>query len=222
HGALGVVFPSTDVRLVDLEDPSIDVEDGTPGEIIVKGPQVFSGYLDAPEETARVFTEDGWLRTGDVAINRDGFLVMSDRKKELILSGGFNVYPSQVEAAIRSMPGVKDVAVVGLPAGEAREEVTAALILEDDAPMITLAQVRAWAEKYVSHYALPRQIAIITDLPRNPLGKVMRRKVKEQLLDPANRMIESAQRAIGEAAAAVSERLSPGDTATEQKSDEND
>ena len=222
HGALGVVFPSTDVRLVDLEDPSIDVEDGTPGEIIVKGPQVFSGYLDAPEETARVFTEDGWLRTGDVAINKDGFLVMSDRKKELILSGGFNVYPSQVEAAIRSMPGVKDVAVVGLPAGEAREEVTAALILEDDAPMITLAQVRAWAEKYVSHYALPRQIAIITDLPRNPLGKVMRRKVKEQLLDPANRMIESAQRAIGEAAAAVSERLSPGDTATEQKSDENE
>ena len=222
HGALGVVFPSTDVRLVDLEDPSIDVEDGTPGEIIVKGPQVFSGYLDAPEETARVFTEDGWLRTGDVAINKDGFLVMSDRKKELILSGGFNVYPSQVEAAIRSMPGVKDVAVVGLPAGEAREEVTAALILEDDAPMITLAQVRAWAEKYVSHYALPRQIAIITDLPRNPLGKVMRRKVKEQLLDPANRMIESAQRAIGEAAAAVSERLSPGDTATEQKTDENE
>ena len=219
---MGVVFPSTDVRLVDLEDPSIDVEDGTPGEIIVKGPQVFSGYLDAPEETARVFTEDGWLRTGDVAINKDGFLVMSDRKKELILSGGFNVYPSQVEAAIRSMPGVKDVAVVGLPAGEAREEVTAALILEDDAPMITLAQVRAWAEKYVSHYALPRQIAIITDLPRNPLGKVMRRKVKEQLLDPANRMIESAQRAIGEAAAAVSERLSPGDTSTEQKSDENE
>ena len=186
------------------------------------GPQVFSGYLDAPEETARVFTEDGWLRTGDVAINKDGFLVMSDRKKELILSGGFNVYPSQVEAAIRSMPGVKDVAVVGLPAGEAREEVTAALILEDDAPMITLAQVRAWAEKYVSHYALPRQIAIITDLPRNPLGKVMRRKVKEQLLDPANRMIESAQRAIGEAAAAVGERLSPGDTSTEQKSDENE
>ena len=148
--------------------------------------------------------------------------MMSDRKKELILSGGFNVYPSQVEAAIRSMPGVKDVAVVGLPAGEAREEVTAALILEDDAPMITLAQVRAWAEKYVSHYALPRQIAIITDLPRNPLGKVMRRKVKEQLLDPANRMIESAQKAIGEAAAAVSERFSPGDTASEQKTDDNE
>lgn len=215
HGALGLVFPSTDIRLVDLEDPTRDVEDGTPGEIIVKGPQIFNGYLDAPQETARVFTEDGWLRTGDVAVNDNGFLVMSDRKKELILSGGFNVYPSQVEAAIRSMPGVKDVAVVGLPSGDAREEVAAALILEDDAPMITLAQVRQWAEKYVSHYALPRQLAIISELPRNPLGKVMRRKVKEQLLDPANRMLFNASKAIGEAAAAVSERLAPPETLTE-------
>ena len=222
HGALGLVFPSTDIRLVDLEDPSVDVEEGTPGEIIVKGPQVFSGYLGAPEETARVFTEDGWLRTGDVAVIRDGFLMMSDRKKELILSGGFNVYPSQVEDAIRSMPGVKDVAVVGLPSGDAREEVTAALILEDDAPMITLAQVRQWAEKYVSHYALPRQLAIISELPRNPLGKVMRRKVKEQLLDPANRMFSSASKAIGEAAAAVSERLSPTDTSVDDKDSDNE
>ena len=222
HGALGLVFPSTDIRLVDLEDPSVDVEEGTPGEIIVKGPQVFSGYLGAPEETARVFTEDGWLRTGDIAVIRDGFLMMSDRKKELILSGGFNVYPSQVEDAIRSMPGVKDVAVVGLPSGDAREEVTAALILEDDAPMITLAQVRQWAEKYVSHYALPRQLAIISELPRNPLGKVMRRKVKEQLLDPANRMFSSASKAIGEAAAAVSERLSPPDTSADDKDSDNE
>ena len=222
HGALGLVFPSTDIRLVDLEDPSVDVEEGTPGEIIVKGPQVFSGYLGAPEETARVFTEDGWLRTGDVAVIRDGFLMMSDRKKELILSGGFNVYPSQVEDAIRSMPGVKDVAVVGLPSGDAREEVTAALILEDDAPMITLAQVRQWAEKYVSHYALPRQLAIISELPRNPLGKVMRRKVKEQLLDPANRMFSSASKAIGEAAAAVSERLSPTETSVDDKDSDNE
>ena len=129
---------------------------------------------------------------------------------------------AQVEDAIRSMPGVKDVAVVGLPSGDAREEVTAALILEDDAPMITLAQVRQWAEKYVSHYALPRQLAIISELPRNPLGKVMRRKVKEQLLDPANRMFSSASKAIGEAAAAVSERLSPTDTSVDDKDSDNE
>lgn len=182
HGVLGLPFASTQVRLVDLEDPGRDVAEGEPGEIIVKGPQVFSGYLDAPEETAAVFTEDGWLRTGDVGVQEDGFIRMADRKKELILSGGFNVYPSQVEAAIRGLPGVKDVAVVGLPSGEAKEEVAAALVLEEGAGSITLEQVRLWAEKTVSHYALPRVVSILVDLPRNPLGKVMRRKVREQLL----------------------------------------
>ena len=182
HGVLGLPFASTEVRLVDLDDPSRDVVEGEPGEILVRGPQVFEGYLDAPEETARVFTEDGWFRTGDVGVLDDGFLRMTDRKKELILSGGFNVYPSQVEAAIRGLPGVKDVAVVGLPSGDAKEEVAAALVLEDDAPAITVEQVRLWAERRVSHYALPRVVSVLVDLPRNPLGKVMRRKVREQLL----------------------------------------
>lgn len=182
HGVLGLPFASTEVRLVDLDDPSRDVDEGEPGEILVRGPQVFEGYLDAPEETARVFTEDGWFRTGDVGVLDDGFLRMTDRKKELILSGGFNVYPSQVEAAIRGLPGVKDVAVVGLPSGDEKEEVAAALVLEEDAPAITLEQVRLWAERRVSHYALPRVVSVLVDLPRNPLGKVMRRKVREQLL----------------------------------------
>lgn len=189
HGVLGLPFGSTEVRLADLEDPSIDVAEGEPGEILVKGPQVFSGYLDAPDETAAVFTEDGWFRTGDVGVQEDGFIRMSDRKKELILSGGFNVYPSQVEAAIRGLPGVKDVAVVGIPSGDAKEEVAAALVLEEDASTITLEQVRLWAEKTVSHYALPRVVAVLADLPRNPLGKVMRRKVREQLLSPDTRVL---------------------------------
>ena len=131
HGVLGLPYPSMEIRLVDLEDPSRDVEDGEAGEILLKGPNVFSGYLDAPEENAQVFTEDGWFRTGDVGVNENGYIVLSDRKKELILSGGFNVYPTQVEQAIRTMPEVEDVAVIGLPAGDAREEVTAAIILEE-------------------------------------------------------------------------------------------
>ncbi|QWW18751.1 AMP-binding protein [Schaalia sp. 19OD2882] len=208
HGVLGVPFANTDLRLADLDDPSIDVEEGQPGEILVKGPQVFEGYLDAPEETARVFTEDGWFRTGDIGVCEGGYIRMADRKKELILSGGFNVYPSQVEAAIRTMPGVKDVAVVGLPSGDAREDVVAALLLEEDAPTITIEQVRAWAEKRISHYALPRHIAFLTDLPRNPLGKVMRRRVKEQLLDPASKLLEQAGQAVGGAVSQAGQAVS--------------
>lgn len=185
HGVLGVPFPSTELRLVDLEDPSRDVEDGQPGEILVRGPQVFSGYLDAPEETAAVFTGDGWLRTGDIGVNHDGFMTMADRKKELILSGGFNVYPSQVEDAIRSMPGVRDVAVVGVPASGASEQVAAAIIMEDGVAPLTLDEVRTWAEKSIAHYALPRQLVFIAELPRNQIGKILRRKaaqmVKERL-----------------------------------------
>ncbi|WP_115727237.1 AMP-binding protein [Actinomyces culturomici] len=217
HGVLGLPFASTQVRLADLEDPSIDVPDGEPGEILVKGPQVFDGYLDAPEETARVFTEDGWFRTGDVGVLEDGFIRMADRKKELILSGGFNVYPSQVEAAIRGLPGVKDVAVVGLPSGDATEEVAAALVLEEGAGAIDLEQVRLWAERNVAHYALPRIVAVLADLPRNPLGKVMRRKVREQLLDPATELIGRAQAIVREARA--EERSVAGEVATDEAGD---
>jgi len=218
HGVLGVPFPSTELRLVALDDPTRDVEDGQPGEIVVRGPQVFSGYLDAPEETAAVLSADGWFRTGDIGVNHDGYLTMADRAKELILSGGFNVYPSQVENAIRSMPGVKDVAVVGLPAGDQREEVAAAVVLEDSAQPVTLAQIREWAEKSIAHYALPRQLAVIAELPHNQIGKVMRRTVKEQLLDPAQRFIGEVSGTVAEAVSTTVDsasdavrRLLPGD-----------
>ena len=187
HGVLGVPFPSTQLRLVSLEDDTLDVEDGQPGEIIVRGPQVFDGYLNAPEETARVFTSEGWFKTGDIGVNADGFISMADRKKELILSGGFNVYPSQVEAAIRSLPGVTDVAVVGVPVADATEEVTAAIIMEEGAQRLTLEQVRQWAEKSIAHYALPRQIVFIAELPRNQMGKILRRKVAQVVREKLGR-----------------------------------
>ena len=187
HGVLGLPFPSTQLRLVSLDDETVDVEDGQPGEILVKGPQVFSGYLNAPEETARVFTSDGWFKTGDIGVNRDGFISMADRKKELILSGGFNVYPSQVEDAIRSLPGVADVAVVGVPVSDATEEVTAAIIMERGVPPLTLEEVRAWAEKSIAHYALPRQLVFIAELPRNQMGKILRRKVAKLVREALGR-----------------------------------
>ncbi|MBR6459101.1 MAG: AMP-binding protein [Actinomycetaceae bacterium] len=178
-GTLGIPFPSTEVRIADVDDLSKDAE-GI-GEILARGPQVFAGYFDNEEETEKVFYE-GWLRTGDLAYWDDGFLVMADRAKEMIINSGFNVYPSQVEDAIKTMPGVRDVAVVGMPADERGESVVAALVLEPGAA-VDLAAVRRWTQDKISHYAMPKSIAVFDDLPRSQLGKVQRRSVREELAD---------------------------------------
>ncbi len=181
-GALGTPFPSTEIRIVDPEDTTRDVEDGEVGELLARGPQVFTGYWNDPEETAESL-RDGWLHTGDLVHVRDGFVYMADRRKELIITGGFNVYPTQVEDVVRQMPGVQDVAVVGLPSGKNRgEDVVAALVLEAGAS-VTLADVRTWAEKSLARYALPRQIVVVQELPRSQIGKVLRRKVQRQITD---------------------------------------
>lgn len=179
-GALGLPYPSTDIRIADPENLDVDVPTGEIGELLARGPQVFVGYWDNPVETAEAF-HNGWLRTGDLVRVDSGFVVMADRRKELIISGGFNIYPSQVEDAVRSMPGVADVAVVGLPEDVRGEDVVAALTLEAGAS-VTLEEVREWAAKSISHYALPRQIVILQDLPRSQIGKIMRRKVRDALL----------------------------------------
>lgn len=190
-GTLGLPFPSTEIRIVDQDNLDHDVEDGEVGELLVRGPQVFEGYWNNPEETEGAF-HDGWLRTGDLVRVEDGFVVMADRKKEMIISGGFNIYPSQVEDAVRSMPGVEDVAVVGMPESHRGEEVVAALILEAGAT-VTLEDVRRWAEKSIAHYALPRRIVVMRELPRSQIGKVMRRRVREYLEDAGERLEKSGQ-----------------------------
>ena len=194
-GALGLPFPSTDVRVVDPEaleaalgagapvDVDVEVPDGESGELLVRGPQVFAGYWGDPEATAAAMLPGGWLRTGDMVRREESFLWMADRRRELILTGGFNVYPSQVEAAIRDMDGVADVAVVGMDAGARGETVVAAVVpAQGAAPgAITLESVRAHAERALPHYALPRRLEIIDEMPRSVIGKVMRRQVREML-----------------------------------------
>ncbi|MDO5719133.1 MAG: AMP-binding protein [Actinomycetaceae bacterium] len=189
RGALGIPFPSTEIRIVDPDNPDVDVPEGEVGELLARGPQVFKGYWENEEETKNAF-HDGWLRTGDLVRLDDGFVVMADRRKELIISGGFNVYPSQVEEAVRTMPDVEDVAVVGVPGGSRGESVVAALILKSGAT-VTLDDVRRWAEKSIAHYALPRRIVVMSELPRSQLGKVMRRRVKEYLLNAGERLADS-------------------------------
>jgi long-chain acyl-CoA synthetase len=182
-GALGLPFPSTDVRIVSQEDPTQDVLPGESGELLIRGPQVFQGYWNRPEETAEQLLADGWLRTGDVVrMTEDGFVVLVDRIKEMIVTGGYKVYPSQVEEHLRNMPGVRDVAVVGLPGGDLGEKVVAAVVVDADHPQIDLQAVRDWCQQKLARYAVPKDLVILPDLPRSQIGKVLRRVVRDNLL----------------------------------------
>ncbi|MBT0993653.1 AMP-binding protein [Cellulomonas sp. DKR-3] len=181
-GALGLPFPGTDVRVVSQQDVTADVARGEPGELLVRGPQVFAGYWGRPDETAEQLLPDGWLRTGDVVrVDDDGFVVLVDRIKEMIVTGGFKVYPSQVEDHLRTMPGIRDVAVVGVPGGDLGESVVAAVVL-DEGQDVDLAAVRDWCARHLARYAVPRRLVVLPDLPRSQVGKVLRRVVRDQVL----------------------------------------
>ena len=186
-GTLGLPYPSTTIRVVDPEDPTVDVRPGERGELLVRGPQVFAGYWRRSEDTAAALLPDGWLRTGDIVEVDDqtGFTRLVDRIKEVIIIGGFNVYPSQVEDRLREMPGVEDVAVVGMPSGDLGEKVVAAVVMAAGATRLELEAVREWCGEHLARYAIPRELVFLHELPRSQIGKVMRRVVREQLLSLA-------------------------------------
>jgi long-chain acyl-CoA synthetase len=186
-GTLGVPFPNTDMRVVDQDDHTAEAapaEDGSlRGELLVRGPQVFDGYWNRPDETAGQLLEGGWLRTGDVVrVEPDGWVSLVDRVKEMIIVGGFKVYPSQVEDHLRTMGAIADVAAVGLPDG-AEETVAVAIVLAPGAAAPSVEEVRDHAAQRLPRYALPRVVAVVEDLPRSQIGKVMRRVVREQMQD---------------------------------------
>jgi long-chain acyl-CoA synthetase len=181
-GTIGVAFPSTLMKVVDQGDPTAEVPQGQPGELLLKGPQVFQGYWNNPEETAKVLLPDGWLRTGDiVTVDEDGFTTIVDRAKELIIIGGFNVSPSEVEEVLRLHPAVTDAAVVGKPLQRGGEIVVAAVELEPGAQLDEEA-LRAHCRDLLAAYKVPRRIVQIDDMPRSMLGKILRKQVREQVL----------------------------------------
>ena len=180
-GAIGLPLPGTEVRVADPDDPSRDAAPGAPGELLVRGPQVFGGYYGRPEATAAVFHED-WFRTGDVVtMDEDGFISIVDRIKELIITGGFNVSPTEVEIALRQHPSVADAAVVGLPSAHSGEEVVAAIVLDEGAE-VDEEDVRAFARGILTPYKVPRRVFVVDELPTSMIGKVLRREVRERLL----------------------------------------
>jgi len=187
-GTVGLPLPSTEVRVVDPENPTVDRPQGEPGELMVRGPQVFSGYWRKPDETAEVFvpaSDDGadWFRTGDiVSIDEDGFVSIVDRIKELIITGGFNVAPSEVEEALRGFPGVVDAAVVGLPDGHSGEQVVAALVLKPGTELDEAA-LSKHARDALTPYKVPKRFVVVDELPKSLIGKVLRKKVRDSLIE---------------------------------------
>lgn len=180
-GTVGLPLPGTECRVVDPDDPTQDVPAGERGELVVRGPQVFGGYYGKPEETEAVFT-DGWFRTGDiVTIDEAGFVRIVDRIKELIITGGFNVAPTEVENALRQHPQVEDAAVVGLPSEHSGEEVVAAIVVAPGQD-IDVEAVREFARSILTPYKVPRRVYVVDELPKSLIGKVLRRQVRDRLL----------------------------------------
>jgi len=174
-GSVGKVLDGITVRLVD-EDGD-DVLEGDAGEIWVKGPNVFKGYLDDPEQTARVLTEDGWLRTGDIAVtDDDGYLYLVDRAKDLIIVSGFNVYPAEVEDVIAAHPAVAEVGVAGVPHPHTGEAVKAWVVVADGMTVDEDTLI-SWCTDHLARYKTPSKILFVDQLPRNVSGKLLRRSL---------------------------------------------
>ncbi len=181
-GTVGVPFPSTDIRVVDPDDPSVDRPLGEAGELLLRGPQVFQGYWNRPGDTAETLLRGGWLRTGDIAtVSTDGFVTIVDRLKEIIITGGFNVSPSEVEDVLTSHPDIAGAAVVALPKSQGGEDVAAAIVLRDGVQLEPEA-IRDFCKTRLAAYKVPRRVIVVDDLPRSLIGKVLRREVRERLM----------------------------------------
>lgn len=179
-GTIGVPFPSTDMKVVDIEDPSKPVAPGEEGELLLKGPQVFAGYWQNEEETAKTLLPGGWLRTGDiVTVDEDGFVTIIDRVRELIITGGFNVAPSEVEHILIKHPSIDEAAVVGHGSGSG-EDVIAAVVIAKGVTLDT-EEVRNFCREYLAAYKVPRRIVPVQELPKSMLGKVLRKQAKAQI-----------------------------------------
>ena len=173
HGTVGVPLPGTEARIVDPADPSKELEVGTDGELAVRGPQVFAGYW--PQGSEPAVGPDGWLLTGDLArMDADGYFTIVDRKKDLIIAGGFNIYPAEVESVISTVEGVADCCVIGLPDRYRGETVKAFVVLQQGADVSEQAIIEACAQQ-LSAYKVPKMVEMRESLPKSVVGKALRR-----------------------------------------------
>jgi long-chain acyl-CoA synthetase len=175
-GNIGLPMPNTELKLLDDEGREMAV--GQPGEIAIRGPQVMAGYWQRPDETAKVMTADGFFRSGDIGVaDERGYFRIVDRKKDMILVSGFNVYPNEIEDVVTQMPGVLEAAAIGIPDAKAGEAVKLVIVRRD--PGVTESDVRAYCEANLTGYKRPKVIEFRNDLPKSPVGKVLRRELRE-------------------------------------------
>jgi long-chain acyl-CoA synthetase len=176
-GTIGVPIPSTYLKC--LDDDGKEVPQGQPGELAIKGPQVMAGYWQRPDETAQVMTGDGYFKTGDIGImDERGYFKIVDRKKDMVLVSGFNVYPNEVEDVVAQLPGVMECAVVGVADEKTGEAVKLVIVKKD--PTLTEAQVREYCRANLTGYKQPKVIEFRTDMPKTPVGKILRRELRDK------------------------------------------
>jgi long-chain acyl-CoA synthetase len=176
-GAIGLPIPSTDLALRD--DAGKDVPLGQPGEICIRGPQVMAGYWQRPEETAQVMTKDGFFRTGDIGVmDARGMIKIVDRKKDMVLVSGFNVYPNEVEDVIAMHPGVLECAVIGVPDAASGEAVKAFVVRRD--PALTEEELKHFVAEQLTNYKRPKFFEFRDELPKTNVGKILRRALRDE------------------------------------------
>ena len=177
-GTIGVPIPGTWMKLLDDEGRDVTTI-GQPGEIAIKGPQVMAGYWQRPDETAKVMTDDGYFKSGDIGImDERGYFKIVDRKKDMVLVSGFNVYPNEVEEVVANCPGVLECAVVGVADEKTGEAVKLVIVKKD--PALTEAQVKEYCKANLTGYKQPKVIEFRTELPKTPVGKILRRELRDK------------------------------------------
>ena len=177
-GNIGLPMPNTELKL--LDDDGNEVPTGTPGEICIKGPQVMAGYWQRPDETEKVMTPDGFFRSGDIGIvDERGYFKIVDRKKDMILVSGFNVYPNEIEDVVTQMPGILECAAVGVSDAKAGEAVK--LVIVRSNPGVTEADVRAYCEANLTGYKRPKKVEFRNELPKTNVGKILRRELRDKV-----------------------------------------
>jgi long-chain acyl-CoA synthetase len=178
-GSIGVPFPDTEAKIVDAETGTQELGPNEPGELIIRGPQVMSGYWEKPEETA-VTLKDGWLYTGDIGtMDEDGYFYIVDRKKDMIIAGGFNIYPREVDEVLYEHPKVREAVTVGIPDEYRGETVKVYIVLKEDIEC-TEEEIITYCRERLAAYKVPRMVEFRTELPKNMVGKILRRMLREE------------------------------------------